>query len=172
MITCQTSKGSSAKHWSWRSVDGKTCWYAGQRHLDKSQLTWKLEPVAANEVVVGEQKHYTREELAPSVTAQAQAAPDLPVEKPRIEESFAAVISPRPVRTVLFDSINRELQTKKVTAVVEQPAPPPPLPAYALPLRNVLEVPGLLLVIAMTVLLWRAVVSIMVELQKSARLDI
>lgn len=30
----------SGGHWSWRTIDGRTCWYAGQPGKPKHQLAW------------------------------------------------------------------------------------------------------------------------------------
>src|SRR5262245_27242326 len=38
-IECQ-SKPDSKGRWSWRSVDGKKCWYKGSAVISKSKLRW------------------------------------------------------------------------------------------------------------------------------------
>jgi hypothetical protein len=46
-IECQSDKGSGSP-WSWRLIDGKQCWYKGQRGMDKKLLRWP-EAVGASE---------------------------------------------------------------------------------------------------------------------------
>ena len=40
---CQTSvtrKDGDLAHWSWRTIDGKQCWYLGRPGMDKARLQW------------------------------------------------------------------------------------------------------------------------------------
>ncbi len=39
-IECQSSKGTRGYHWAWREIDGRRCWYEGERGIAKSQLHW------------------------------------------------------------------------------------------------------------------------------------
>jgi hypothetical protein len=41
-ITCQSSppRGVAA---SYRTIEGRKCWYAGRHHIDKAQLAWRRE---------------------------------------------------------------------------------------------------------------------------------
>jgi hypothetical protein len=45
-IECKNAKPDNAKgHWAWRQIDGKQCWYEGERGLAKDNLYWqKAEP--------------------------------------------------------------------------------------------------------------------------------
>jgi hypothetical protein len=45
-VECQSEKGPGSP-WSWRQVDGKHCWYKGERGMDKKLLRW-LETVDAS----------------------------------------------------------------------------------------------------------------------------
>jgi len=45
---CQTSvtrKGGDLAHWSWRTIDGKQCWYAGRPGMSKANLHWRTATV-------------------------------------------------------------------------------------------------------------------------------
>ena len=39
-IECQISKGERGYHWAWREIDGRRCWYEGERGIVKSELHW------------------------------------------------------------------------------------------------------------------------------------
>jgi hypothetical protein len=39
-IECQTTTGGGTSHWAWRLIDGRQCWYKGERGIDKSLLQW------------------------------------------------------------------------------------------------------------------------------------
>jgi hypothetical protein len=40
-IECQSIPTPSNKdHWSWRLIDNKKCWYAGESGMEKSKLHW------------------------------------------------------------------------------------------------------------------------------------
>ncbi|HMF86577.1 MAG TPA: hypothetical protein VK575_00760 [Gemmatimonadaceae bacterium] len=38
-IECQSEKGRGSG-WSWRTIDGKQCWYKGEAKIDKKKLQW------------------------------------------------------------------------------------------------------------------------------------
>lgn len=45
---CHTAKPSHAsEHWAWRQIDGRQCWYAGQKGKDKASLYWRQTQTAA-----------------------------------------------------------------------------------------------------------------------------
>jgi hypothetical protein len=46
-IECQLSKGARGYHWAWREIDGRRCWYEGERGMAKSKLHWFAPPHAA-----------------------------------------------------------------------------------------------------------------------------
>jgi hypothetical protein len=46
-IECQLSKGVRGYHWAWREIDGRRCWYEGERGTAKSKLHWPAQPHAA-----------------------------------------------------------------------------------------------------------------------------
>jgi hypothetical protein len=46
-IECHLSKGARSYHWAWREVDGRRCWYEGERGMAKSKLHWPTRPHAA-----------------------------------------------------------------------------------------------------------------------------
>jgi hypothetical protein len=163
MITCQANKGTSTEYWSWRIIDGKTCWYPGRHKLEKSQLTWSK--TAAVEIV-GERKYYSREELQAAAVVQqpiqeAQLTNDPQPQdltpQQRINEAFAVLGMPRPVRPVLYDNIGRELATGKVVAITVIPEPiVPPVPS-ALPLHSFAELPIIMIAFAFSYAGWRAI---------------
>ena len=41
-VDCRTAMPahSSKEHWTWRLVDGRRCWFAGDRAVDKVRLHW------------------------------------------------------------------------------------------------------------------------------------
>lgn len=39
-IECRHDKGTQG-HWSWRTVDGQTCWYQGAAGRNRSKLSWR-----------------------------------------------------------------------------------------------------------------------------------
>jgi hypothetical protein len=39
-IECQTSMRGGDSYWAWRLIDGRQCWYKGERGMDKSLLHW------------------------------------------------------------------------------------------------------------------------------------
>ena len=45
-IECQLSKGARGYHWAWREIDGRRCWYEGERGMAKSELHWAAPPHA------------------------------------------------------------------------------------------------------------------------------
>jgi hypothetical protein len=45
-IECQLSKGARGYHWAWREIDGRRCWYEGERGMAKSELHWPAPPHA------------------------------------------------------------------------------------------------------------------------------
>ncbi len=45
-IECQSSKGAHGNHWAWREIDGRRCWYEGERGMAKSELLWPTSPDA------------------------------------------------------------------------------------------------------------------------------
>jgi hypothetical protein len=52
---CQTSvtrEAGDLAHWSWRTIDGKQCWYRGARWKPKHELRWaEMTPSAAPSAV-------------------------------------------------------------------------------------------------------------------------
>ena len=65
---CQTSMQRSDGHWTWRLIDGRPCWYKGERGMDKSLLHWPAGHKSSN-----------KPELAPHEpkAESAQAAPEV-----------------------------------------------------------------------------------------------
>jgi hypothetical protein len=43
-VTCRDSSGGGGKHWMWREIDGRKCWYQGDELRPKSELTWAVSP--------------------------------------------------------------------------------------------------------------------------------
>ena len=38
--SCRTFQGDRHLYWSWREVDGRKCWYAGPKGVNKTALHW------------------------------------------------------------------------------------------------------------------------------------
>jgi len=64
---CQAKMGPpELGFWRWRIVDGKMCWYVGNRTLDKSNLHWRRPETLQDDGVSGtvlERKFYSPEEM-------------------------------------------------------------------------------------------------------------
>ncbi len=45
-IECRLAKGAHGNHWAWREIDGRQCWYEGERGMAKSELHWPTSPNA------------------------------------------------------------------------------------------------------------------------------
>jgi hypothetical protein len=41
-IQCHGARGHDGKYWAWRNVDGRKCWYAGNRGMSKKKLQWAI----------------------------------------------------------------------------------------------------------------------------------
>jgi hypothetical protein len=39
-VACKSSRGDARQYWAWRQIDGKRCWYVGQRGMSKARLHW------------------------------------------------------------------------------------------------------------------------------------
>jgi hypothetical protein len=39
-ITVCQDKPGAGEYWRWRQIDGRQCWFAGRRNLEKSELSW------------------------------------------------------------------------------------------------------------------------------------
>ena len=44
-IDCVAEAPSGKGHWSWRTIDGKKCWYQGRPGISKAKLRWPAETV-------------------------------------------------------------------------------------------------------------------------------
>ena len=46
VIDCQPKYSGDSRpgNWSWRTIDGKQCWYKGPRMIDKDRLRWPVAP--------------------------------------------------------------------------------------------------------------------------------
>jgi hypothetical protein len=56
---CAASQGAGKSYWSWRTIDGRKCWYIGRASKPKSELRWQPlnSPVATKqqpEVIVSD----------------------------------------------------------------------------------------------------------------------
>jgi hypothetical protein len=88
-IECRTSPAPDSKHWAWRQIDNKKCWYAGEPGMAKSNLHWPKEtapepkpaprpapaPIAATPPAVEPPAATTPAAAAPALTAPTVAPP-------------------------------------------------------------------------------------------------
>jgi|SRR5215510_202446 len=45
-LECYSSPPRDMRHWSWRQIDGRRCWYAGRPGLSKAMLYWPRTPAS------------------------------------------------------------------------------------------------------------------------------
>jgi hypothetical protein len=48
-IDCAAEAPSGKGHWSWRTIDGKKCWYQGRPGISKDKLRWPAATVGQND---------------------------------------------------------------------------------------------------------------------------
>jgi hypothetical protein len=71
-ITCRSEKGDGSG-WSWRQIDGKRCWYKGEKGTDKKLLRW---PIPAPTVPKVRTVKTTREPVTPPPPLPTTTAED------------------------------------------------------------------------------------------------
>jgi hypothetical protein len=119
-IDCQTRKPAGAReYWAWRIIDGRQCWYAGERRIDKNKLRWS------------EDRGRPAEQLAPVVNQSVAPAPAPAATKDQARfEPIAAIeaAEPEPAEELPVLSI----------AAAQLPAAPPtsPFPLIEPPLET------------------------------------
>jgi hypothetical protein len=47
-LECYTSAPRDLRHWSWRQIDGRRCWYPGLPGVSKSKLHWPSTSVSTS----------------------------------------------------------------------------------------------------------------------------
>ena len=54
-LDCHSSPLRDRRHWSWRQIDGRTCWYPGRPGMSKANLRWpgRLEPLSPPDLTAG-----------------------------------------------------------------------------------------------------------------------
>src|SRR5258705_2308430 len=62
------------KHWSYRLIDGRKCWYEGENNFPKSLLQWPEQNSALS--AFGKAEPGPEEELLPSVTQPVSPHPE------------------------------------------------------------------------------------------------
>jgi hypothetical protein len=82
-ITCRDSSGGNGKHWMWREIDGRRCWFEGDELRPKSELTWAVNP-----------EQQTKERSRP---APLPSTPPDPPPPPAIEETQVESLPTRPI---------------------------------------------------------------------------
>jgi len=70
-IECQLSKGARGYHWAWREIDGRRCWYEGERGMAKSELRWPGPPHAVERRSTEPSSSPTSADLAPPPTERS-----------------------------------------------------------------------------------------------------
>jgi hypothetical protein len=112
-IECRTGKPSGAReYWAWRMIDGRQCWYAGERRMDKSKLRWgrgdggmarvRADVDAPGDAVyaAASTKDQTRHQV--EVAAQSPSEP--------AEPAAAAAIIPAPSAPTTFAVVEPEVE--------------------------------------------------------------
>jgi hypothetical protein len=78
-LECRTSPAPDSKHWAWRQIDNKKCWYAGEPGMAKSNLYWPKEaapePKAAPRPAPPPIAATSPAATAPALTVPARTAP-------------------------------------------------------------------------------------------------
>ena len=46
-LDCYSAPLRDKRHWSWRQVEGRTCWYPGQPGMSKAALRWPATSTSA-----------------------------------------------------------------------------------------------------------------------------
>ena len=82
-IECQLSKGARGYHWAWREIDGRRCWYEGERGIAKSELHWPalshaVEPRSTESSSKSQLRPPTSTDLAPPLTEPSPPNPTTP----------------------------------------------------------------------------------------------
>src|SRR5262249_30652059 len=78
-IECQLSKGTRG-NWAWREIDGRRCWYEGERGIAKSELHWPalshaIEPRSTESSSKSQLSPPTSTDLAPPLTEPSPPNP-------------------------------------------------------------------------------------------------
>jgi hypothetical protein len=88
-VECQTSMQRGDSHWTWRLIDGRRCWYKGERGMEKSLLHWPAAHMSANKLEVT--LHEPKEEKALAVPEvqpiPSELLPSLP-SRPSFEDRW------------------------------------------------------------------------------------
>lgn len=89
---CETAPADKQSYWSWRSIDGRRCWYRGESVKPKSQLFWgrRASPPPANREP---REHRLREHRDPLFQYRAEEPNEIDIMVP---EKFPDIIEERP----------------------------------------------------------------------------
>ncbi len=71
-IECQLSQGAHGSHWAWREIDGRRCWYEGERGMAKPELHW---PTLPNATAPRPTEPSAKSQLHSSISPNAVAPP-------------------------------------------------------------------------------------------------
>jgi hypothetical protein len=112
-LECYTSALRDNRHWSWRQVDGRRCWYPGLPGVSKSRLRWP------------------KTSIAPSKDRQTSASTAAPPPSSQRDEEEVLLQSIWPPLSADCKSTLRRSQTSTPPSIDRQTnasaaAPPPP----------------------------------------------
>jgi hypothetical protein len=86
-VTCRDSSGGGGKHWMWREIDGRRCWFEGDELRPKSELSWAVNP---------EQQIKERVRPAPLPPTPPDPPPPPVIEETQDESATRPIVPPLP----------------------------------------------------------------------------
>jgi hypothetical protein len=95
--TCRDSSGGNGRHWMWREIDGRRCWFEGEELLPKSELTWAVSPEVQ-----------TKERARPAPLPPPDPQPAAPV----IEEVSRPIVPPLPPRVLRVQVVREGMENR------------------------------------------------------------
>jgi len=108
-IECKTKpEVSGSRYWAWRIIDGKKCWYQGERRIAKSKLHWTPDdpPIIA------------RRSMPPADRSRPALPPVPPITAPPPAETEVAIAAPKPVPIARYVTIATKDHVAEAAPVV------------------------------------------------------
>lgn len=99
-VECKATHDNGS-YWSWRSIDGRKCWYRGHSVMPKSRLHWPArarKPKFRIEILPPEE-----ERKRPDPPHRAEAAPTLAPRAPVEEPNDVDLDQPTPFEDIIED---------------------------------------------------------------------
>jgi hypothetical protein len=99
--TCRDSSGGNGKHWMWREIDGKRCWYEGDELRPKSELTWAVSP-----------EQQTKERARPAPLPRPDPPPPPVIEETQDESPSRPTVPPLPPRILRVQVVHEGMDNR------------------------------------------------------------